>query len=171
MSSLDQNAQISFLICSSLLPTQFDLELDDFTHKIYFSQVPCYLRTHPNISKKILEFQYKYPSLASVQITLNFKEKTEISLSFFVPVLQSQQCKCSFCVLVLLVLNSLEGVAWSSWSQAINFLLTNPTLKKFSYLEFLGVLVHESKVSKSLFNYALVLFNSSTFYFKFFICF
>ena len=35
----------------------------------------------------------------------------------------------------------------------------------------LGVLVHASKVSKSLFNYALVLFNSSMFYFKFFIRF
>ena len=47
-------------------------------------------------------------------------------------------------------LNSLEGIAWTSWSQATNFLLTNPALEEFSFLECSRVLVHVGKVSKPL---------------------
>lgn len=138
--------------------------------KSTFSQVPCYLRTHLDISKKILKFQYKYPSLESLQSTLKFSKKLKfpsIFLSYYLEVV----VRMFLCCFGPLGLNSLEGVACSSWSQAINFLLTNLTLEKLSYLEWSRALVHASKVSKSLFNYALVLFNSSMFYFKFFICF
>ena len=40
----------------------------------------------------------------------------------------------SFWCFGLLSFNSLEGIAWYSWSQTINFLLTNPLLEKLSYL-------------------------------------
>ena len=58
-------------------------------------------------------------------------------------------------------LNSLEEIVWAFWSQATNFIFTNPALEKLSCFECSRLLCIHVKFPNLSLNYAIVYLDSS----------